>query len=971
MKRCKPTAGRTAARWPLIVFAGMLLAACNSAGQVGGGSGLGGTNSGGANGGGGGAGTADGGFCYFASCKAGLAQSCGDIDSCGQTLHCGDCPVDQQCKNNRCVGTNCVSQCTSAGGTYCGTIGDGCGDTLDCPTTCPKDGWKCGANHVCQGDPSVCQAASCTVASGDHYCGQIGDGCGHSLDCGDSCPAGWDCVDNLCVGSPTVCKAVTCTTDAGYHYCGNIGNACGGSLSCDDCPAGWTCDNHVCKAVPPVCTPVTCATASGDHYCGTIGDGCGGSLPCGDDCPTGWTCVDSVCVGAPPACTPATCDTAGGGRYCGTVGDGCGGTLDCPADCPKAGWVCDGHLCKGPPGVCTKVSCATANGRYCGTIGDGCGDSLSCDTDCSAAGTGWTCSSGNVCVGGPNCAKVSCNNTNGDQQYCGDIGDGCGGTLNCPATCTNGLPCGSVTPNVCDACGNLCAKQVHCDASATSISGTIYDPAGNNPLYNVIVSIPNAALDPITTGATCASCAAQVTGQPIATALTDANGHFTLDNVPWGTDFPLVMQLGKWRRQVTISASMVTRQCADNPISEAKPVSLLRLPRNIHDGDNNGQYTSIPKIAIAGGDAGTDDSPQTAKERLQCLLRRIGVDAAEFSLPTGTGSIHMYNQSANSDKCNQVAGSTGTFPDATSNLWDSQAHLNQYDVILLNCGGNADGGNLGSTAGQAFIPSPAAVDRMKAYLNAGGRVFGEHFQYAWIRSFPSYPSTFGQEVATWYDLSKSVSRIGTSSRDTLIDQTFPKGVAFAEWLVNVGASSTLGHLTLSSMAKFTAIDQINPPSQRWIYEPADATAPTATAQYTHFFSFNTPLGAATADQCGKFVYTSLHVSDSSSNGFPGDPVVASPAASLGGTTDCCSSRTELSPQEKALEFMFFDLSACVIPVNLPPIAPPTPGATPPGSAPPPAPPAALPPAPPPPPVSAPPPGAPPPASPPPVNPFIP
>ncbi len=100
-------------------------------------------------------------------------------------------------------------------------------------------------------------------------------------------------------------------------------------------------------------------------------------------------------------------------------------------------------------------------------------------------------------------------------------------------------------------------KQVRCDGGATtSISGTVYDPAGLNPLYNVIVSIPNAALTAIPTGARrCASCDAQVSGQPIATALTDANGHFVLNNVPWNTDFPLVMQLGKWRRQITISAS--------------------------------------------------------------------------------------------------------------------------------------------------------------------------------------------------------------------------------------------------------------------------------------------------------------------------------------------------------------------------------------------------------------------------------
>ena len=64
--------------------------------------------------------------------------------------------------------------------------------------------------------------------------------------------------------------------------------------------------------------------------------------------------------------------------------------------------------------------------------------------------------------------------------------------------------------------------------------------------------VPNAALSPIPSGATCDQCGAEASGQPIATALTDANGHFVMENVPTGTNIPLVIQVGKWRRQVTI-----------------------------------------------------------------------------------------------------------------------------------------------------------------------------------------------------------------------------------------------------------------------------------------------------------------------------------------------------------------------------------------------------------------------------------
>ena len=1047
--------------------------------------------------------------CSTNACGTETAQRCGDfVDDCGQVQHCGVCLGGAPCVNNVCVGA--CQGCSVPGGDYCGEIGDNCGGTLKCPTTCSKYGWTCEKN-ICKAQPPFCTLVTCATASGDHYCGKIGNGCGDSVDCGNDCPTGWDCVDHICVGSPVFCPPLTCLTTSGDHYCGTVGNGCGGKLECgEDCPVGWKCeDNHVCKGEPPICTPLICTAASGDHYCGTMGDGCGGTLNCGDNCLPGWTCgADHICKGDLGVCTPVscvapsgdhycgtigdtcgnsldcgpTCATAGwtcqhnvcrgdfpicsaltsclvassGDSYCGPIGDGCGGTLPCPPTCLTANWVCedrmckghppyctpktctavsgdqycdidigDGcgasvhcgptcsktgwacggdHICKGGPDVCTPLACLTANddqycgvvgdgcggqvdcgstcknagwlcetglcrgpkdkctpisckpaegGQYCGIVGDRCGHPLNCGTDCSAAGASgdWVCGTKSVCVGGPTCKKLTCNPTEGGQ-YCGDIGDGCGGSLSCPTTCPVGTTCNAA--HVC-ACDNLCLKRVTCDGGATtSISGTVYDPAGLNPLYNVIVSIPNTALDPITTGATCASCDAQVSGQPIAAALTDATGHFVLNNVPWGTDFPLVMQLGKWRRQITIAATMVTHQCADNPITDNPPDAgtlpdkLLRLPRNIHDGDNNGQYTSIPKIAIAGGNAHPDNDPSVT-ERLQCLLRRIGVDASEFALPTGSGSIHFYNQTKDPDTCNQVAGSTTTYPDATTNLWDTQAHLNKYDVILLNCGGNQNGVDPTTTAGQAFIPNPAAVDRMKAYVNGGGRVFAEHYEYAWIHSFTNYLSTFG-EVATWYPLPQTKNKIGTASRDTFIDQSFPKGVAFARWLTNVGASTTNGHLSLSSGAKFTAIDQINPPSQRWIYEPANAAAPTGAAVYTHYFSFNTPLGAAEAAQCGKFVYTALHVSDSASTGFPGDPATSSGAAFPG----CCSPRTELSAQEKALEFMFFDLSSCVTTVKLPD----PPGsiaiANPPAPPPPPPPPAA-PPAPPPPGAPAPPP----------------
>ena len=420
--------------------------------------------------------TSDGGICQPISCSSGATQYCGDVsDRCGQTLHCGGCPADKPCKNSVCGGSDCLTGCTVASGTYCGTIGDGCGGTLPCSTTCPKDKWTCGADHICKGDPTVCQAVTCQASTGDNYCGKIGDGCGNTIDCGNHCPSGWDCVDNLCVGSSKVCNALKCATESGDHYCGTIGNGCGGTLDCNGaCPAGWTCDGNVCKAIPPVCTLASCTTANKDHYCGKINDGCGGTLDCGADCPAGWKCVDSVCVGGPPACTPATCDTAGGGRYCGKVGDGCGGTLDCPTDCPQPGWVCNDNLCIGLPGVCTKITCATSTGdHYCGTVGDNCGGTLECGNDCPL---GWTCGDDHVCKGGVGiCAHLSCT-TSSKDHYCGTVGDSCGGTLECGNDCPTGWTCGA--DHICKGALRVCTPAT-CEAtSGDHYCGTIGDTCG-------------------------------------------------------------------------------------------------------------------------------------------------------------------------------------------------------------------------------------------------------------------------------------------------------------------------------------------------------------------------------------------------------------------------------------------------------------------------------------------------------------
>jgi hypothetical protein len=496
--------------------------------------------------------------------------------------------------------------------------------------------------------------------------------------------------------------------------------------------------------------------------------------------------------------------------------------------------------------------------------------------------------------------SVGCGNTG--VGFGQDGGDGDGGSSDGDNGMDNTIGFGDTGTTEGGGCVNLQCQQT---CPSTTISGTVYDPAAINGLYNVFVYVPNNPLQPIADGPVCTQCQAPASGNPVASATSDAKGHFSIPNAPVGANIPLVLQLGKWRRHLTIS----NVACG---VDNAQPDKSLRFPIKQHETSPD---DNIPLMAMTTGCDGAE-----------CFfVRRLGIDQAEFTGSTGTGRVRIYPS---------VNASGATFPGVGSGsltaqqLWATKTEMMKFDIIFDACEcstydrGGAGGTNIG-------------YKNYLDYLNAGGRAFATHYYYNFFASLAEcggYDTTCqGQSplptTGAWEgNTGKAHSTTGCPSTSyptcLNIDTAIPKGVAFADWYANnnpkikptwggekygyVGLTdirADMGALSASLLSAGTATP--------WLFSP-DLAEPISTMPTTgydaYYFSINTPVGTDPKTQCGRAVFSDVHLNAGGYGTFP---------------TYCAPTNTDShAPNDLALEFLFFDLSSCVQDDTMPPPPPP-------------------------------------------------
>jgi hypothetical protein len=284
----------------------------------------------------------------------------------------------------------------------------------------------------------------------------------------------------------------------------------------------------------------------------------------------------------------------------------------------------------------------------------------------------------------------------------------------------------------------------------------------------------------------------------------------------------------------------VSTTCADNPL----PDGTFRLPRNKNEGE-------IPRIAMVTG----------ALDSLACIFTKMGVDPNEFGDSSSSDKrIIFYN--------GRGGASPGSAQSAQA-LWGNLDELKKFDAVINSCEGNE------------YAEDKTSPDLMRQYADLGGRVFGSHYHYIWSKTLiPEW-----QPTATW-------STAGSSASPDYVDTSFPRGMALAEWLVNVGASTTLGQVN-GITGKTPNVTTVPSTTRRWIYG-------SGTTPATHYMSFDTPVSAPETQKCGRVVYAGMHIS------YENNDVDANFPAG-------CS--TGLESDEKALIFLLFDLGSCTGIIN--------------------------------------------------------
>ena len=399
----------------------------------------------------------------------------------------------------------------------------------------------------------------------------------------------------------------------------------------------------------------------------------------------------------------------------------------------------------------------------------------------------------------------------------------------------------------------------------TTVVGKVTAPNGVDPIREALVYVPSGGNpEEFPPKVACETCNTPMGGTPITAVSTDVDGSFSLRRVPVTTATPIVIQKGRWRKVVYLNVG----RCETQGLTAAQG----RLPKDRFEGN-------LPKMALATGQW----------DAIECVLRRIGVSESEFGAPSSAGSVHIYD--------NDQSG-TAVAPGGV-NIGDLLRNLNRlldYHILFLNCS------NEGYARG--LLSDPLVKKNLAEYVKAGGRMYVTDWSYNFIQQLPEFApficfnddkpctdtSPHGFHTAT---LPGRVGNMTNFFAD--VDMSHSGGRALSTWLTYLPTPVLGGKVRIiDSIASYVLIRQMaqdltKHPSTVWLSAELSGQRRPVTV------TFDYPAGPAA---CGRVLYSTYHTREHSTSGttFPG----------------YCPGGAMLA-QENVLEFLVFELGACIAP----------------------------------------------------------
>jgi hypothetical protein len=395
----------------------------------------------------------------------------------------------------------------------------------------------------------------------------------------------------------------------------------------------------------------------------------------------------------------------------------------------------------------------------------------------------------------------------------------------------------------------------------TTVVGTVFAPNGQDPVPNATVYVPTGAPSAFPAGVSCDLCG--VPSGAVTSTTTRFDGGFTLPHVPPGENVKVVIELGRFRRVVTMSVTA----CQPN-LAPHDPGSFgVRLPGK--DGDLSVD-DRVPKIAVATGDY----------DQIECVLKRMGIE-----------QIDLYDDRYQ-----------GTLPATQGKFFDllnDRAKLEAYNLVVVNC------------TYSDFEPklTPAVLANLEHYVGAGGRLYATDWAYDFIGQVPAF-APYLCYVPGGVDGSSPPTScpgapqpMGTAHSNTpWSTAATPRDPTLTSWLGVFPSTLVNGQVAVAY--NFVVIDRVGDPQMypTTVWLDGDATDPNALPQ----LSKGTRPMTVTFDykQCGRVHYSTYNTEP---NAIPADTAQFRYPG--------CDGRTAFNPQERLLEYLIFETAQCVGPIG--------------------------------------------------------